>query len=462
MHNPEANKQNELTLSKHQNIDKNALDTRFYFQSLVDTALQLELIDETVINRFQNNLIALLAFKVDQYTLGNSSSVRVEIAEMIIRSNLFVISHYLKSYKTPDDALECIKFTPLHEVYDLGLSMVFQSVERAKKLHRAVLKTLTQTKNETYAETVVDGIKGFFKLYDPNFEAHNIHITADYPTVSPIVNLDGIEFILAYLKAIYHENEFCRLFEEADMHLYLRGFHPQYDVLIFNIFEPILTGAIACHLLNVEETSLMITPYHLELLYTKLHSLSKKSLYRLIKDTTVPLMERLNIGRASTKKYILIALPIIVSRLYIALKTDTFERTIYIKTAPTENQKILYNAAPKMDDALFREVLTELSECRYSSDRVALILKEAKAIEDLEDFVEEASLSQSEIRAILSKLPLIELAVLMDRHPLTLQISIADRTAQELLLSQCLEDYKNKLPKHMQLALKKFSYHLSK
>lgn len=449
-------------LSKYHAINRKSLDEQFYFQSLVDTALQLGLIDEEMIDHFQNSLIALLAFKVDQFTHGNSSSVRVEIAEMLMKSNLFTIGHHLKSFTSPDDALKCILTTPLKEVYHLGLIRVHTSVEHAKKLHKVVLKNHTQTNNETYNETLIDGIKGFFKLYDPNFEAHNIHITADYPTVKPITHLDGIEFILAYLKAIYHENQFCQLFDSTDIHLYLRGLHPQYEVLIINIFEPLLTGAIACNLLDIDETRLMVSPFYLELLYTKLHTLSKKAIYLLLRRTTVSLLDKLSFDRTSSRKYIMLALPIIASRLFYALKTDTLAQTVYVKAAPTKDKNLLYHAAPKMDDKRFREVLAELTECRFSSDRVALILKEVKAIEDFEDFVEEATLLKSEINAILSKLPLIEIAMLIERHPIDLKFNINDRTSQELLLTQCIEEHKNRQPDATQSALKRLSYHLSK
>lgn len=454
--------QETFAVSKNYVLDKKQIDKRFYFQSLVDTASLMGLIEDEMLDHIQVNLIALLGFKVDQFTQGKSSSVRMEIAEMLMKSNLFTISHYLKSLDSPDEALHIIKTTPLKEVYELGLNCINESIKKAKKLHKIILSTLYHTPNETYNETVVEGIKVFFKLYDPSFEAHSIHITADYPTIKPIEKLDGIEFILAFLQSIYHENKFCNSFNTGDTHLYLKGLHAHYDLLIINLFEPLLTGAIACHILGLEVNKLLLNPFQIERLYTELHTLSKHALYHKFKESTIALLDQLRFDHASSKRYIIGVLPVIVSRVYLALKMDTLEQVIYIKAAPTKDKELLYHAAPKMNDELFRIVLEELSECRYASDRVALILKEVKSLEDLEDFVEEASLSKSEIKAILSKLPLIEIAVLIERHPLTVQISVTDRTTQELLLSQCLEEHKNKLSVSMQHALKRLSYHLSK
>jgi len=457
---PLQGSQKILSPESYPSIDRKKLDERFYFQSLVDTAFLLGDLDEETLNRFQRDLALLLAFKADQFTRGESSSVRVEIAEMLMHSNLFTLGHYLKSLDSPDDALKCIKTKPLREVYDMGLSHLYASIEYAKKLHKAILKTPFITSNETYNETIVAGIKGFFKLYDPSFEAHNIHITADYPTIIPTANLEGIEFIVAYLRAIYHENKFCNLFSPSEIHLYLKGLHAQYELLIFNLFEPILTGAIACHLLGLEETALSLTPFHREQLYTTLYGLTSQELSHKIKHTVRSLCDKLGLSKMSSRKYVWRAIPVIVSRLALSLKSDTLEQVIYIKTKPKKDQPLFYHARPKMDDALFREVLTELSQCRYASDRIALLLREVKTIDDFEDIVTEGILTQKEINTFLSRLPLTELAVLISRHPLTPSISITERTAQDILLSQCLEEIRRKLPEDRQHALENISQHL--
>ena len=40
---------------------------------------------------------------------------------------------------------------------------------------------MVNTDNELYNGTAYGGMAGFFKLYEPRFGAHHIHITADYP-----------------------------------------------------------------------------------------------------------------------------------------------------------------------------------------------------------------------------------------------------------------------------------------
>jgi len=429
-------------LKRQSAISRKDLDEPFYFQSLVDRAFLLGRLEEETLHRLQRELALLLAFKADQFTRGESSSVRIEIAEMLMHSNLFTLGHYLKSLDTPDDALECIKTTPLHQIYELGLSRLYTSVNNAKKLYKIILNTPFVTSNETYNETIIGGIKGFFKLYDPCFEAHNIHITADYPTLVPIGKKEGIEFILAYLKAIYHENKFCNLFNPITVHHYLKGLHLHYELLIINLLEPLLIGVVACHLLDREETALSLRPFHLEQLYTTLYGLTPQELSDKVKRVLLSLFETLNFNKTTSKKYILRTLPIIVSRLTLSLKSDTLDQVVYIKVLPKNEPSLFYDAAPKMDDTLFRELLTELSQCRYASDRIALLLREVKTIEDFEDTVTEGALTKTEINAFLSKLPLIEIAVLIRRHPLTPAIDIVTRSEQDLLLSQCLEEFR--------------------
>jgi len=109
----------------------------------------------------------------------------------------------------------------------------------------------------------VDGINGFFKLYYPDFSAHEIHITADYQVYNHLPKLAGIEFIHAYLKALYYENQFCLNFMPDDIHNLLCGYENNYQELLINIYGQVLTASIGCvlagtdaHLLDISENGL--------------------------------------------------------------------------------------------------------------------------------------------------------------------------------------------------------------
>ena len=59
-----------------------------------------------------------------------------------------------------------------------------------------------QTPNGFWRSTIEGGINGFFRLYRPEFAAHEIHITADYPPLLGRPALQGVEFMERYLQEI--------------------------------------------------------------------------------------------------------------------------------------------------------------------------------------------------------------------------------------------------------------------
>ncbi|MEG1972700.1 MAG: DUF6179 domain-containing protein, partial [Oscillospiraceae bacterium] len=92
------------SIKKIQVLDRHLLREDAYFTSLIKEALQHQLLSDFDIKRIQTDTLKLLSSRIKDFTRGESSSVRSEIAESIMQSNLFAISIYLKSLPTPDDA----------------------------------------------------------------------------------------------------------------------------------------------------------------------------------------------------------------------------------------------------------------------------------------------------------------------------------------------------------------------
>ena len=209
-------------LDKIRVLDKEKLNGEFYFQSLLLKAHQKGLLGDNEIERLQYECLSLLAYKTERYNAGDSSSILIETAQSIMASNLFTIGLSLKIYENPNDAIAALRNEPIDEIYKKGRKRIDAMLAAAKTIHVKLTKQLVDTKNVFYRSTIDDGIKGFFKLYRPDFTAHKIHITADYPAYNPIPKLAGIEFITAYLNALYYENLFCSFFFSDDVHHLLR------------------------------------------------------------------------------------------------------------------------------------------------------------------------------------------------------------------------------------------------
>ncbi len=236
-------------LDKIRVIDRASLNEEYYFQSLIEQARDKELLSDSDIERLQYECLTLLAYKTERYNAGDSSSIRVEKAQSIMTSILFTIGLWLKAYPSPDDAVDAMLTDSIDDLYQKGRRRIDVLLRATKALHTKLLRELIETPNVYYASTLVDGILGFFKLYDPEYAAQEIHITADYPLFNPMPRLAGIEFVKTYVAGAYYENQFCGRFSAEQIHNLLRGAVESYEglgyeELLINIYGYVLTAAL--------------------------------------------------------------------------------------------------------------------------------------------------------------------------------------------------------------------------
>lgn len=157
------------------------LSQKYYFQSLIEQAHYCGLMSDKELSAMQGDLLLILAEQTDKWSRGESSSIPMEKAQEIMASILFVIGIQLKSYQTPEQAVDMLKSEPLKKLFENGLKLVRRKMAISRHLQKKILDHLLDTPNVYYRSTIADGINGFFKLYRSQFAAHEIHITADYP-----------------------------------------------------------------------------------------------------------------------------------------------------------------------------------------------------------------------------------------------------------------------------------------
>ena len=86
-------------IEKKHIIDSNKLSGEQYFTSILQETYSNGLLCDSDMEKIQLQCIQLLAYKCERYSGGESSSIRVEAAESIMKSNLYTIGLYLKSLK---------------------------------------------------------------------------------------------------------------------------------------------------------------------------------------------------------------------------------------------------------------------------------------------------------------------------------------------------------------------------
>lgn len=253
-------------LSRPAALRREELEQGAYFEALLQAGLARGLIDAAFVERLQMNCMELLALACRRYTGGQSTSLPREQAEDILQSIVFTLGVWLKDYPQPEDALAALGSGPaaLAEGLEAGLRRVRIKARATRQFYGLAQKRRLDTDNYLYNATVLGGIPGFFKLYEPRFGSHRIHITADYPLLMPLTGFQGIEFIQLYAQRLDYENRFCRAFPARAAKAALTRHAIEYDTTVENLHANlcgvILQAALACALCECPLQGLVLSP----------------------------------------------------------------------------------------------------------------------------------------------------------------------------------------------------------
>lgn len=270
------------SLEKITKINRSELSEIEYFETLIKTAYSKGIIDEEFVSNLQVQLLELLKIKSEKYNLLLSSSIEIDMAKRIMESNVYTISLYLKGF-SPDEAINVLKNDTILNIYDYGRKAINRKTSVSKILYKRVLNNTLKTSNEVYNSTVLYGIKGFFKVYNPDYEAEDMKITADYPLYNSLVGkLCGIEFIEKYLESLYIENEFCSLFKAEAIENLLAKYTPSHEEAVINIFKIVLIQSIGCVLAEETVSLLTISSDGMKNRLSKFNGKTKEEIYEII------------------------------------------------------------------------------------------------------------------------------------------------------------------------------------
>lgn len=434
-------------IEKRSIIDKNNLSAEAYFTSLLQEGHTNGLLSSSEIEKIQIQCLQFLAYKSERYNGGDSSSIRVEVAESIMKSNLYTIGVYLKSLPDVESAVSELKKANVSQMYQRGREIISAKLDVAKEIYQLAQQNKLDTLNYTYNATLSeDGIGAFFKAYDPDYQAHDFPTSIDYQLCNQVNHLVGVEYAEGFLENLLLENEFCTNFAAEDIHHLLCGYDEGYQDLLINIFEQVLTAALGCLLANRNVVKLAISADGIQSLYYQLAKYNDHSLGFIIDKAADKVLEELNITRPSLRRYIKESLPNITMNIAKAIKTNTLDKVFISPFNPNLKPKIQFLSGVKMDDADYRKLINELLLCRYQSDKLALIKERVKSFDDLEDVLLDAQLCEEEITSVFVVLEDIGIAALIRRYPFKSDIQAVDLSEAEQALILYLKNYIDQLP----------------
>ena len=308
-------------------IKREKLYERNYFNSLIEAAYEDKMLTEDDIVNIQMQILELLDERVYKYNGSDSTSIRKEILEEISNSNNYTISIYLKTFINPDEAIKTLKEKGLKIAYQEGRKRIDRMLNIIRLMYIKVKENKLNIENDTYNDTIIGGIKGFLKIYDPDFKAQDMKITADYPLYNNLIEkLDGVEFIKEYLNSIYLENIFCKKFSEEKIKYLLYGYSHDYKELIINIFEIVLLEVIACKLAKRDVEDLSISTAELNEIYLLFKDKEKAEVENMINEVYREICDELIADNKELQRYIKKNLSSIAEIIISAVKENTLDR----------------------------------------------------------------------------------------------------------------------------------------
>lgn len=239
--------------------------------------------------QIQTRLWELLASRTERYTTGGSSSVRVEIAEELLKSICFSIGLCING------DVARLKTENLQEILEQSWRKIEQQIKIGKELLGQARITAPKIENISYRDTLI-GMEQFFKRYDYRFFAHEIPCDIDYQLCLAVPkNLLGVEYFCEYLRRIIIENAFCNRFLPETAIKLLGKYCPDYRGLLINLYEPIATNAIGCALLGLPINSLCIPQSRQGEAAAMFENLSTSCAEKKLRDASLTVCAELNL-----------------------------------------------------------------------------------------------------------------------------------------------------------------------
>lgn len=270
----------------------------------------------------KEELMALLAWRVRRYTGLDSTSVRAERAQAILDSTLFTLEMGEESLPAADSCALSTGEPSLRQLFELGQKRISAKGRTARQLHRSVVHTLISG-NECYHDTLTSGMAAFFRHYEPNFSANEIHITCDYPLYLPIEGRQGVDFIARYLERALQENRFCACFPSAALDRVWRRFGLGNPDAFGNLFGPVFLSALCCVLLREDPAGLYpLLPGVLEL-QKKLGAMGRSRAEALTAQACQVMIKGLALRRRTLARYLAEASRTAAAELYLAAERET-------------------------------------------------------------------------------------------------------------------------------------------
>ncbi|CDM69941.1 hypothetical protein CM240_2824 [Clostridium bornimense] len=402
---------NSESIEKYNPIIIKKLSKDEFFKDFLEKSYENNLVDHELLQRINYERMKLLREQLTYYTNNESSSVMVEVAEEIMKSIDFTIGFYLKSFDDIGLIIEKLQHDCLEDIFKEGKKFIDIEVIKCKSLFDKVKNNKLNITNYSYDDTIDYGLDVFFKKYDSRFAAHIAPCSVDYQLSIDFMDYIGVEYIKNYLTALYVENTFCSYFDINLIKTLLRSYDDQWESLLLNIFEIVLTNAIALSIVGKDIKGLNVTDMDKEIIISRLQGLSISEIIDIFIFEGNNCCDLLKIEDKNIRLYIKETSIKIGKEVTSKLRNKSLDKIIISFKDIKENIK--YIDGKKVSNSIFKAITEEIRDCKNINDKITLIKENFKSIYDLIDMLEAECLFYDEYKMYFETLSDIEIALFM-------------------------------------------------
>ena len=226
-----------------------------------------------------------------------------------------------------------------------------------------------------------------------------------------------------------------------------------YEELLINVFEPVLTAAIGCVLAGADPRQLDISAANAP--FPPFDNLSDQDILALI-QTSAQKLNRIFDFSPQLYRYIKSCLPPIARTLKSA-DNKRLDKVFFRPDYPEGRPQITYSFGEKMPDEQYRKVLDEIAVCRTTKNKIDVIQEQMHSLADLVDVLLDADLTNREIIEVLGGFGLPELATFSKRYQLYAETDGFELREREQNLRECLKETITQLPQKQQNAIEQMT-----
>ncbi len=203
-------------------------------------------------NYEEQDLLPIVARLAERYTHKDSSSVTYEAAAHLMDAVRYCIDELDEESSSVNAANDEISAAA---AYEAGKQIVLQKADNVRKIMNRLSTRFCSYGNRNYQDTVQKGITAFLTHYDTEFSPQDAIITMDYPILNPHSELQGVDAVLHYIKAVDTEQRFLGELSDDYVVTILSADNPDYADGFHNISAVVFRSLLTAMLLRIAPDS---------------------------------------------------------------------------------------------------------------------------------------------------------------------------------------------------------------